>query len=234
MKEKILEALKTKYSSLGLSKEVLDGYADYLSSSITEETGIEDGIAGIEPLLKIQQKEFDKIRTTAKKKAEEEKTPPANESQKKTTEKPDIEQKNEGAEKPVKTEKTDEKEPDGSKEEIPSWAKTLLGKVEQLEKRNSENDRAQRIDKRRKAIEEIEKNLQPTDKTNFKYVQLDMSDEDFESFKAERSEIAKKKETESNQRAAVSKPPVVNNNDGSKPQISKEKADEFAKRLLGR
>ena len=223
MKEKILEALKTKYSSLGLSKEVLDGYADYLSSSITEETGIEDGIAKIENLLKIQQKEFDKIRTTAKKKAEE-----------KNTVNTDIEQKNEGAEKPVKTEKTDEKEPDGGKEEIPSWAKTLLGKVEQLEKRNSENDRAQRIDKRRKAIEEIEKNLQPTDKTNFKYVQLDMSDEDFESFKAERSEIAKQKETESNQRAAVSKPPVVNNNDGSKPQISKGKADEFAKRLLGR
>ena len=103
-----------------------------------------------------------------------------------------------------------------------------------MEKRNSENDKAQRIEKRRKAIEEIEKNLQPTDKTNFKYVQLDMPDEDFESFKAERSEIAKQKENELNQRAAVIKPPMVNNNDGSKPQISKERADEFAKRLLNR
>ena len=233
MKEKILEALKTKYSSLGLSKEVLDGYADYLSSSITEETGIEDGIAKIENLLKIQQKEFDKIRTTAKKKAEEDKATQADESPKKNTVNTDIEQKTEDKEKPVKTEKADTPEPK-KEEEIPSWAKALLGKVEQLEKRNSENDRAQRIDKRRKAIEEIEKNLQPTDKTNFKYVQLDMSDEDFESFKAERSEIAKQKETESNQRAAVIKPPVVNNNDGSKPLISKEKADEFAKRLLGR
>ncbi|MBQ3690913.1 MAG: hypothetical protein II937_13780 [Bacteroidales bacterium] len=233
MKDKILEALKTKYSSLGLSKEVLDGYADYLSSSITEEAGIEDGIAQIENLLKIQQKEFDKIRTTAKKKAEEEKTTTADESPKKNTANTDIEQKTEEKGKPVKTEKADTPEPK-KEEEIPSWAKALLGKVEQLEKRNSENDKAQRIEKRRKAIEEIEKNLQPTDKTNFKYVQLDMPDEDFESFKAERSEIAKQKENELNQRAAVIKPPMVNNNDGSKPQISKERADEFAKRLLNR
>lgn len=233
MKNKIFEALKTKYSSLGLSKEVLDGYADYLSSSITEETGIEDGIAKIENLLKIQQKEFDKIRTTAKKKAEEDKATPADESPKKNTVNTDIEQKTEEKEKPVKTEKADTPEPK-KEEEIPSWAKALLGKVEQLEKRNSENDKAQRIEKRRKAIEEIEKNLQPTDKTNFKYVQLDMPDEDFESFKAERSEIAKQKETELKQSKAVIKPPMVNNNDGSKPQISKEKADEFAKRLLNR
>lgn len=54
-KEKIFEGLKTKYSSLGLSKEVLEGVAAQLSTSVTEETQIEPAVNGAEGMLKLFQ-----------------------------------------------------------------------------------------------------------------------------------------------------------------------------------
>jgi len=63
MKDKILSALKTKYSNLGFGEKAFSGVADYLISTITEEAQIETAISGVENLLKAFQGDIDRVRT---------------------------------------------------------------------------------------------------------------------------------------------------------------------------
>lgn len=63
MKEKILAALKTKYSNLGFGTKALDGVAAILEKSVTDESQIETAISGVEPFLKVFQSEADRART---------------------------------------------------------------------------------------------------------------------------------------------------------------------------
>lgn len=63
MKQKILAALKNKYANLGFGQKALDGVADYLEKTVTEESQIETAISGVEPLLKVFQAEADRSRT---------------------------------------------------------------------------------------------------------------------------------------------------------------------------
>lgn len=65
MKEKITNALKTKYSNLGFSEKALDGVADYLSKTVSDESQIETVIGGVESLLKVFQSDADRVRTEA-------------------------------------------------------------------------------------------------------------------------------------------------------------------------
>ena len=44
MKEKILNALKTEYATLGLGEKALDGLATFLAKSVTEETPIDEAV----------------------------------------------------------------------------------------------------------------------------------------------------------------------------------------------
>lgn len=73
MKEKILQQLRAKFP--GTQTVVLDRVADNLSQTVTEESGIETAIAGVEPLVKsfseVLQSETDRRVTDAQKKAEE-------------------------------------------------------------------------------------------------------------------------------------------------------------------
>ena len=64
MKNKIKEALKTKYANLGLNDKVLDGVADLLSKTATAETDVDTLISTPEILdyLKGIQSEMDKFR----------------------------------------------------------------------------------------------------------------------------------------------------------------------------
>lgn len=74
MKSKILAALKTKHSDKGFGQKAMDGVAEYLSKTITDESQIETAVAGVEPLLKVFQSEADAMRTeigTLKQKNEE-------------------------------------------------------------------------------------------------------------------------------------------------------------------
>ncbi len=52
MKQKIFESLKTKYSNLGFSKEVLEGVAANFSAFVTAEDQIATAVEGAEPMLK--------------------------------------------------------------------------------------------------------------------------------------------------------------------------------------
>lgn len=62
MKQKILNALKTKYKTFGFGDKAFDGVADYLSKTVTEEAQIETTIGGVEGLLKAFQGEVDVVR----------------------------------------------------------------------------------------------------------------------------------------------------------------------------
>lgn len=80
MKEKIFQALKTKFKNLGFGDKAFEGVAAFLATTITEEDQIETGISGVEPLLKSFQGDIDKrvndavtkAKTDAKAEAEEE------------------------------------------------------------------------------------------------------------------------------------------------------------------
>lgn len=73
MKEKIINALKTKYANLGLGTKAFDGVAEWLvaSKTIENEDGISTTIEGemVKNLLKAFQSESDSLRT-ARQKAE--------------------------------------------------------------------------------------------------------------------------------------------------------------------
>lgn len=62
MKQKILDALKTKYSNKGFSKEALSGVASYLEKTVTDESQIDNAVSGVEPLLSVFQSDADKLR----------------------------------------------------------------------------------------------------------------------------------------------------------------------------
>lgn len=117
MKEKIVAALKTKYSNLGFGAKAFEGVADYLAATVTEESQIETGIAGVENLLKAFQGDVDKRVNDAVAKAKAE------------TPKP-------GDPKPAETPKPGE--------EMPAWAKTLMEKVEGFEKGKSKETLGQK------------------------------------------------------------------------------------------
>lgn len=69
MKTKILAALKTKYSNLGLSEKAFDGVAALLVKTVTKEEEIEGAVAesSVETLLKAIQSSVDAERTNASK-----------------------------------------------------------------------------------------------------------------------------------------------------------------------
>lgn len=71
MKEKILNALRTKFKNLGLSEKAFDGVAEFYLKTITDESKIEEGIEGSEPLLKAIQAEADRARTGSQSKQTE-------------------------------------------------------------------------------------------------------------------------------------------------------------------
>lgn len=105
MKKQILEALKNKYKNLGLGEKAFEGVADFLSTSITEESQIETAIAGVEGLLKAFQADADKLRT--EKSAAEKKLA-------------------ELVAKATGNEPTPEIDPKSNDDDTPAWAKSLI------------------------------------------------------------------------------------------------------------
>jgi len=116
MKEKILSALKTKYSNLGFGDKAFDGVAEFLSKTITKEEDVETGIAGVEMLLKAFQGDIDKVRT---------------ELSTKTKELEDLKKKSPEPPKPEPPKPTAD-EPDWFK----AWKEEQTKKLEALEKEN--------------------------------------------------------------------------------------------------
>ena len=110
MKEKLFEALKTKYTQFGFSARTLEQVADYLGQTVTEEANIEPAVTGAEPLLKAFQGDIDKRVTEAvtKVKAEQRKADPE----------------------PPKDKPKDD--------DVPAWAKTMMERLESFERKESQ------------------------------------------------------------------------------------------------
>ena len=66
MKDKILLAIKTKYANLGLSAKTLEGFANILVATVSEEEQIETAVNGLESFAKLAQSEADRVRQEAK------------------------------------------------------------------------------------------------------------------------------------------------------------------------
>lgn len=113
MKEKLLQALKTKYSNLGFSEKTMEQVSEYLGQTVTEETGIEPAINGAELLLKAFQGDIDKRVTEAvtKVKGEQRKAEPSTQTQQKDKDQQD---------------------------EVPSWAKGILQRLDAFEAKESQ------------------------------------------------------------------------------------------------
>lgn len=71
MKEKLILALKTKYSNLGFTDKAFEGVANFLVATVTEDSQIETAVSGVDPLLKSFQGDVDHRVNTAVKKATE-------------------------------------------------------------------------------------------------------------------------------------------------------------------
>lgn len=93
MKAKILDALKTKYSSSGLSSKAFDGVAEVISKTITEESQIDAAIESVEPFVKAYQSDMDKERSASaklKKDLEDAKKQPEPKKETQAVEEPEI------------------------------------------------------------------------------------------------------------------------------------------------
>lgn len=93
MKAKILDALKTKYSSSGLSSKAFDGVAEVISKTITEESQIDAAIESVEPIIKAYQSDVDKERGASaklKKELEDAKKQPEPKKETQAVEEPEI------------------------------------------------------------------------------------------------------------------------------------------------
>ncbi len=111
MEEQILTALKTKYKNLGFGEKALSGVAAFLAQTVTEEDGIEPAVTGAELLLKAFQSDIDARVTSAVSKAKSEQkpeqAPPA------------------------------EKKPEKKDDEVPTWAKGILDRLDAFEKKEA-------------------------------------------------------------------------------------------------
>lgn len=114
MKEKILQALKTKYANKGFSARTLESMADHLATTVTEETQIDNAVSGVEPVLSIFQSEIDNrvnaAVAKAKSDAQQPQNPPAN--------------PNQGGVNPPKPDTAD----------MPAWAKAIIDANEAMQK----------------------------------------------------------------------------------------------------
>ena len=125
MKQKILNALKTKYKTFGFGEKAFDGVADYLSKTVTEEAQIETAIGGVEGLLKAFQGEVDVVRN----------------------EKSGLQKELE-----VLKAKPTEETPPQNQEQTPEWVKTLLqtnqalsARLDSFEQKEFRKTRSQQI-----------------------------------------------------------------------------------------
>ena len=164
MNDKILNALKTKYKSLGLSEKALEGFANIIAKTITDEADIETAISGVEPMLKAIQSDTDKLRgenTTLRSQLEAAKKTETNPTE------------------PPKEDKT------GDGDKMPAWAKQMFEKFDGVEKKLNtiEADkvtvsRKSRLDEKLKDAPDTLKNMVAK---NFGKMKFD-SDNDFDEY----------------------------------------------------
>lgn len=225
MKEKIFEYLRTNFADLGLSKEILLGYAELLAATVTEEDGIAAAAETVKPLLILQQKENDKIRqkyAADREKAEKEKQSKETDSVKK-------EEKEKSNSDSKEKEKGDDKKKD---DEIPEYVKKLMADIKDLKTSLKNKDRAMELGNRRKEISGIVGKLPKVLQKAYDRMDLDIADDDYAALKEQVTQEVNDTITEFAQKRAVFSPPFAGQGEGDKKGITKEEADKIAKQLI--
>jgi hypothetical protein len=144
MKVKIFAALKTKYKTLGFSDKALDGVADILSKTVTEESAIDAAIEGVEPLLKGFQGDIDNRVTQAVEKAKKEA------GKKPVT----VKKAGDGDDPGAGGEPGDDPKPDDDKN-VPAWAKALIDSNKALAEKLQTLEADKATTSRRKTLEDL-------------------------------------------------------------------------------
>jgi len=124
MKEKFLNALKTKYKNLGLSDKAFDGVAEFYLKTITEESQIEAKVLEAEALIKAVQVEADRVRTDS------------------TVKKTELEKKIEELKVELEKKVNPKPNPDGGADGDDAELKALKGVVDQLQNKLTTADKA--------------------------------------------------------------------------------------------
>lgn len=159
MKDKILIALRNKYKNLGLGEKVLEGIADMLAVTTTDETQIDNAVNGVETLAKGFQSDADRIRTEATTKAKAEQS---------------------------KGGETKKDEP--NTEDMPSWAKGLVEANQALLAKVSAIESGKTTESRKSILEGKLKDAAPSVKAkilkDFQRMNFE-KDEDFDGYLAE-------------------------------------------------
>lgn len=141
MKEKILETLKTKYKTLGLSDKSFDGVAEFLSKTITEESEIDAAVTSAELIVKSVQGEADRVRLDSTNKLKE------------------LQKENEQLKVTKPITKPDATGGDEGNEDMPAWAKAMKESLEGLESQKQQQAQLQQtVDLKGKAKELMLKN----------------------------------------------------------------------------
>ncbi|MBO4778027.1 MAG: hypothetical protein J5588_05985 [Bacteroidales bacterium] len=214
MKEKILQALKTKFSSFGFGEKALDGVATYLTTSVKDEKDIETAIAGVEGLLKVFQSEQDSLRggkSEAEKKLEELKK--------------QIEALGGGK-------KDDEPKPAVDKD-APEWAKAMLEQISKQNERLNRMETEKLSNARKSEIGKIIEKLPESLKKSYQRISFDsLNDEDYDKLKGEITTEVDAIAKEMSQKGAVFGAPQGGGNDeGHKSEVSKEEVEDVVNKL---
>lgn len=191
MKDKILEKIKTKFQNLGVDNDILDGFAEMLAKSITDENGIDDGVNSLESTLKNIQKSTDRIRGKYSKELDE---------LKKVLKEKEVEKE---TPKKIETENED--------------FKKLLEEFSQLKNSLKERDKRDLINSRKIEISKLIKNLPKSLQVNYQRINVDIEENEFEKLKKDISGEVSEIEKDLKLKGATFKPPFSNNeNQGEK------------------
>src|SRR5690606_11821754 len=135
MLEKILAALKTKYSNIGFGDKAFQGVAAFLATTVTEEDKIDEAVSGVESLLKSFQGDVDKRVSDAVAKAKKEavKEPPKEDEKEKTKDSEKVESK---------------------KDDVPEWAKALIDSNKTLSEKLAKFEGENQIKTRKQLLNE--------------------------------------------------------------------------------
>lgn len=173
MKNKVLDALKQKFSNLGMSDQILTSVAEMVVNSIQEESEIEGAITKYEPLLKVMQSESDKLRTAAAKKKQEQTQ----------TQKQEQPEDHHGAGDPPEPNKNQNID---NPDQMPEWAKGLVSAVSTLTNKIQTIEGEKITTQRKSIIDNIIRDLPQSLKSA--YLRTDyanLSDDDFNALKAD-------------------------------------------------
>jgi hypothetical protein len=219
MKQKILDALKTKYQ--GVSDTILSRIAEKLAKTATTDEQVQPAVDGI-TFQQIIDSEADRRATEATQTAvtNYEKKHGLKDGQKAQT--------GGGAE----TNNPDNTGGNGNASEVPAWAKALIDsnkalseKITGLEKDKISGSRKQRLDA---VIEKLPETLR---KPYSRIALADMSDEDFETFLTETTTDAEGVVSDLAAKGSVLKPPKGGGDNPNKKEATKEEIDSVVSNM---